>query len=153
MSNLLPLQRTTFIRNEDIKKEWLLIDAQDQTLGRFASQVASLLRGKHKPVYSTHQDIGDFVIVINADKIQVTGKKMDQKVYYAHSGYPGGLKTATLKEKMVKDPQFAVTAAVKRMLPKGVLGRKMLSNLKVYAGTEHGHQAQKPVEYKIRYTK
>ncbi len=151
MSNLLPAQRTTFVRNEDIKKEWLIIDAKDQVLGRFASQVASILRGKHKPVYSTHQDIGDFVIVINADKIAVTGKKMDQKVYHAHSGYPGGLKTATLKVKMEKDPIFAVTAAVKRMLPKGVLGRKMLGNLKVYSGAEHGHQAQKPVEYKVRY--
>ena len=151
MSNLLPVQRTTFERNEDIDKKWLLIDAEGEVLGRLASRVASLLMGKHKATFSPHQDNGDFVIVVNAEKVATTGKKMDQKVYYAHSLYPGGLKTATLRQKMDKDPGFAITAAVKRMLPKGPLGRKMLRNLKVYAGTEHGHEAQKPIPTKVSY--
>lgn len=151
MSNLLPVQRTKFETNEEAKKDWLLIDAEDQILGRLASRVASLLMGKHKPTFAPHQDNGDFVIVVNAAKIQATGKKMDQKVYYSHSLYPGGMKTATLRQKMEKDPTFAIIAAVKRMLPKGALGRKMLRNLKVYADSKHEHQAQKPVKTEVTF--
>lgn len=152
MSNLLPVQRTYFEKNENIKKEWILIDAKDEVLGRLASRIAFMLRGKHKPTHAPHQDGGDFIVVINAGEVKVTGKKMDQKVYYRHSNYPGGLKRATLAEKMEKDPAFALTKAVKNMLPKGPLGRKMLTNLKVFAGPEHNHAAQKPVPYEVKYS-
>lgn len=151
MSNLLPSQKTPFTKNEDIKTEWLLIDASGQTLGRVASQIAHLLRGKHRPDFAPHQLIGDQVIVINAGQISVTGKKMDQKVYYAHSLYPGGLKTATLREKMDREPEFALKMAVKRMLPKGALGRKMFSRLRVYGSDKHEHTAQKPRPIEVKY--
>ncbi len=134
---------------EDIQREWFVIDAKDQTLGRLATQVAVLLRGKHKPIYSPHMDVGDYVIVINADKIRVTGRKLDQKIYYRHSGYPGGLRQRTLREQLQRFPERVIEAAVRGMLPKNKLGRKMFKKLKVYAGENHPHQAQKPKVFEL----
>ena len=122
----------------------IVVDATDMTLGRLASEVAKVLRGKNKPIFTPHIDCGDNVIVINAEKIKVTGKKMDQKVYYHHSDYVGGLKEATLREKIAKKPEQVIELAVKGMLPKGPLGRQMFTKLHVYAGPEHKHEAQKP---------
>lgn len=128
----------------NIERKWYVVDAADYTLGRLASQVAAVLRGKNKPTYTPSMDCGDNVIVINAEKIKVTGKKMDQKVYYHHSDYVGGLKEATLREKLEKKPEQVIELAVKGMLPKGPLGRQMFTKLHVYAGPEHKHEAQKP---------
>ena len=127
-----------------IDRKWYVVDATDMTLGRLASEVAKVLRGKNKPIFTPHIDCGDKVIVINAEKIKVTGKKMDQKVYYHHSDYVGGLKEATLREKLEKKPEQVIELAVKGMLPKGPLGRQMFTKLHVYAGPEHKHEAQKP---------
>lgn len=127
-----------------IDRKWYVVDATDRTLGRLASEVAKVLRGKNKPIFTPHIDCGDNVIVINAEKIKVTGKKMDQKVYYHHSDYVGGLKEATLREKLEKKPEQVIELAVKGMLPKGPLGRQMFTKLHVYAGPEHKHEAQKP---------
>lgn len=127
-----------------VERKWYVVDAEGKTLGRLASEVANVLRGKNKPTYTPHIDIGDYVIVVNAEKIQVTGKKLDQKIYYHHSEYVGGMKEATLREMMQKKPEFVITHAVKGMLPKGPLGRQMLKKLHVYAGPEHNHAAQKP---------
>ena len=127
-----------------IDRKWYVVDATDMTLGRLASEVAKVLRGKNKPIFTPHIDCGDNVIVINAEKIKVTGKKMDQKVYYHHSVYVGGLKEATLREKLEKKPEQVIELAVKGMLPKGPLGRQMFTKLHVYAGPEHKHEAQKP---------
>ena len=127
-----------------IDRKWYVVDATDMTLGRLASEVAKVLRGKNKPIFTPHIDCGDNVIVINAEKIKVTGKKMDQKVYYHHSDYVGGLKEATLREKLEKKPEQVIDLAVKGMLPKGPLGRQMFTKLHVYAGPEHKHEAQKP---------
>ena len=127
-----------------IARKWYVVDATDMTLGRLASEVAKVLRGKNKPIFTPHIDCGDNVIVINAEKIKVTGKKMDQKVYYHHSDYVGGLKEATLREKLEKKPEQVIELAVKGMLPKGPLGRQMFTKLHVYAGPEHKHEAQKP---------
>lgn len=127
-----------------IDRKWYVVDATDMTLGRLASEVAKVLRGKNKPIFTPHIDCGDNVIVINAEKIKVTGKKMDQKVYYHHSDYIGGLKEATLREKLAKKPEQVIELAVKGMLPKGPLGRQMFTKLHVYAGPEHKHEAQKP---------
>ena len=127
-----------------IDRKWYVVDATDMTLGRLASEVAKVLRGKNKPIFTPHIDCGDNVIVINAEKIKVTGKKMDQKVYYHHSDYVGGLKEATLREKLAKKPEQVIERAVKGMLPKGPLGRQMFTKLHVYAGPEHKHEAQKP---------
>ena len=127
-----------------IERKWYVVDATGYTLGRLASEVAKVLRGKNKANFTPHIDTGDYVIVINADKITVTGKKMDQKIYYHHSDYVGGMKEATLKEMMEKKPEKVIELAVKGMLPKGPLGRTMYKKLFVYAGAEHGHQAQKP---------
>lgn len=127
-----------------IDRKWYVVDATDTTLGRLASEVAKVLRGKNKPIFTPHIDCGDNVIVINAEKIKVTGKKMDQKVYYHHSDYVGGLKEATLREKLAKKPEQVIELAVKGMLPKGPLGRQMFTKLHVYAGPEHKHEAQKP---------
>lgn len=135
---------------EDIQREWFVIDAKDQTLGRLATQIAILLRGKHKPMYAPHMDVGDFVIVINADKIQVTGNKLDDKIYYRHSQYPGGLKQRTLRELLDKFPERVIEKAVRGMLPKNKLGRKMIKKLKVYAGDKHPHQAQKPTVFELK---
>jgi len=136
--------KTYSVKADEIKREWYLINAEGKTLGRLASEIAKILKGKHKPIYSPHLDCGDYVIVINAEKIRVTGRKLDQKIYYRHSGYPGGLKSITLREQLAKHPERVIKAAVKGMLPKNRLGRKMLKKLKVYAGASHPHQAQKP---------
>ena len=127
-----------------VERKWYVVDAEGKTLGRLASEVANVLRGKNKPTYTPHIDTRDYVIVVNAEKIQVTGKKLDQKIYYHHSEYVGGMKEATLREMMQKKPEFVITHAVKGMLPKGPLGRQMLKKLHVYAGPEHNHAAQKP---------
>ena len=135
----------TYMANPDkIERKWYVVDAEGCTLGRLASGVASVLRGKNKPQFTPHVDTGDYVIVVNADKIKVTGKKMDQKIYYNHSDYVGGMKETTLKEIMAKKPEKVVELAVKGMLPKGPLGREMYTKLFVYAGPEHKHAAQKP---------
>jgi large subunit ribosomal protein L13 len=134
---------------EDIQREWLVVDAKDQTLGRLASQIAHLLRGKHKPMFSPHVDVGDYVIVINCDKVRVTGRKLDQKNYYWHSGYPGGLRSRTLREQMDKYPERVIEAAVRGMLPKNKLGRQMIKKMKVYKGDSHPHAAQKPKVYEL----
>ena len=135
----------TYMPNEAaVERKWYVVDATGLTLGRCASEVAKILRGKNKPIFTPHADTGDYVIVINADKITVTGKKMDDKVYYHHSDYVGGMKEATLKEKFAKKPEEVMELAVKGMLPKGPLGRKMYKKLFVYAGAEHPHAAQKP---------
>ena len=127
-----------------IDRKWYVVDAADQTLGRLASEVAKVLRGKNKAIFTPHMDCGDYVIVINADKVKVTGKKLDQKVYHHHSDYVGGMKDTTLREKLAKKPEQVVELAVKGMLPKGPLGRQMYTKLHVYAGPEHNHAAQKP---------
>ena len=134
----------TYMANPDkIERKWYVVDAEGQTLGRLASEVAKVLRGKNKPVYTPHVDTGDYVIIVNADKVAVTGKKMDQKIYYHHSDYVGGMKETTLKEMMAKKPEKVLELAVKGMLPKGPLGRSMIKKLHVYAGPEHNHAAQK----------
>ena len=125
-------------------KKWFVVNAEDQILGRMASEIASILKGKHKPIYSPHQDVGDFVVVVNAEKIKVTGNKLADKIYYRHSGYPGGQKATSLQQMLQKHPARVVELAVKRMLPKNALGRKMFMKLKVYAGPEHPHAAQQP---------
>ena len=137
----------------NVERKWYVVDATDQTLGRLTSEIAKVLRGKHKPTYTPHIDTGDYVIVINAEKIKVTGKKLDQKIYYHHSDYVGGMKETTLKEMLAKKPENVITLAVKGMLPKGPLGRSMAKKLHVYAGPEHNHAAQKPevLEIKSRY--
>ena len=127
-----------------IDRKWYVVDATDMTLGRLASEVAKVLRGKNKPIFTPHIDTGDYVIVVNAAKVKVTGKKLDQKVYYHHSDYVGGMKEATLREMLDKKPEKVVELAVKGMLPKGPLGRQMFTKLHVYAGPEHKHEAQKP---------
>ena len=132
-----------------IERKWYVIDAADQTLGRLSTEVANILRGKNKPIFTPHIDTGDYVIIVNADKVKVTGKKLDQKIYYRHSEYVGGMKETTLKEMMNKKPEFVVEHAVKGMLPKGPLGRQMLSKLHVYDGAEHPHAAQQPEVYEI----
>ena len=135
----------SYMANPDkIERKWSVVDADGQTLGRLASEVAKVLRGKNKPVFTPHVDTGDYVIIVNADKIKVTGKKMDQKIYYNHSDYVGGMKETTLKEMMAKKPERVLELAVKGMLPKGPLGRTMIKKLHVYAGPEHNHAAQKP---------
>jgi large subunit ribosomal protein L13 len=130
---------------KDIEREWWVIDAADKTLGRIATQVANLLMGKHKPLYAPYIDTGDYVVVINAAKVKVTGKKAEQKIYYRHSGYPGGLKSQNFEELLSKDPSRVIELAVKGMLPHNRLGRAMIKKLNVYPGDEHPHQAQNPV--------
>lgn len=131
----------------EVERKWYVIDAEDKTLGKIASEVASILRGKKKPIYTPHVDTGDYVIVINAEKVRVTGKKEEQKIYKSHSGYPGGLKETTLRELRAKKPEEIIRHAVKGMMPKGKLGRQMFKKLKVYAGSEHPHTAQNPEEW------
>ena len=135
----------TYMANPDkIERKWYVVDATDMTLGSLASEIAKVLRGKNKPVFTPHIDTGDYVIVTNAEKIKVTGKKMNQKIYYHHSDYVGGMKEATLAEMLAKKPEKVIELAVKGMLPKGPLGRSMIKKLFVYAGSEHKHVAQKP---------
>ncbi len=136
--------RTYSAKPHEIQREWLVVDAQGQTLGRLATRIAAVLRGKHKPFYTPHLDCGDFVIVVNAEKVRVTGRKLDQKIYYRHSGYPGGLKQIDLRRQLALYPERVIEAAVRGMLPKNRLGRKLFKKLKVYAGPTHPHQAQKP---------
>ena len=144
--------RTTFIaKTAEIERKWYVVDAADHTLGRLASEVASVLKGKNKPIYTPHLDTGDYVIVINADKIKVTGKKLDQKLYRKHSEYTGGFKEITLRQMLDKKPEEVILHAVKGMLPKNTLGKDMLKKLYVYTGTEHKHEAQKPEVLEIKY--
>ena len=138
------IMKTFMASPATIDRKWYVVDATDMTLGRLASEVAKVLRGKNKPIFTPHMDCGDNVIVINAEKIKVTGKKLDQKIYYSHSDYVGGMKETTLKEKLAKKPEQVIELAVKGMLPKGPLGRQMYTKLHVYAGAEHKHEAQKP---------
>jgi large subunit ribosomal protein L13 len=138
------VNKTYVTRKEDVQRDWYVVDASGQTLGRLAARVASVLRGKHKPIYSPSIDVGDFVIVVNAEKIHVTGRKLDKKIYYRHSGYPGGLKQITLRNLLKKNPARVVEHAVRGMLPKNRLGRQVFKHLKVYAGSEHPHEAQQP---------
>ncbi len=140
----------TYVANpNDREREWVLIDANGLTLGRLATQIAEILRGKRKPEYTPHVDTGDFVVVINAEKIAVTGNKRADKLYYRHSGFPGGLKSRTLEEMLERRPEEVIRKAVKGMLPKNRLARKQLTKLKVYAGTDHPHEAQKPQTLEI----
>ena len=134
-----------------IERKWYVVDATGHTLGRLASEVAKVLRGKNKPIFTPHMDCGDYVIIVNADKMNVSGKKLDQKIYYNHSDYVGGMKETTLREKMAKKPEDVIYLAVKGMLPKGPLGREMITKLHVYAGADHKHQAQKPEVLEIKY--
>ncbi len=136
--------RTFSAKPKEIKREWYVVDAAGKTLGRLASEIAKVLRGKHKPIYTPHVDCGDFVIVINADKVRVTGRKLDQKMYYRHSGYPGGLKSISLRDLLARRPERVIELAVRGMLPKNRLGRRMIKKLKVYAAPTHPHQAQQP---------
>ncbi len=131
-------------KKDEIERKWYVVDASEYTLGRMTSEIAKILRGKHKPIYTPHMDTGDYVIVINAEKVKVTGKKVDQKMYYHHSDYVGGMKENNLREMLDKHPERVIEHAVKGMLPKGTLGRQMYRKLFVYAGPEHKHQAQKP---------
>jgi len=141
--------KTISANDKTVQKEWLLVDAEGQTLGRLASKVAKLIRGKHKPDFTPHVDGGDYVIVINADKIKLTGNKWADKVYVRHTGYPGGRREITAEEMLAKHPERLVEKAVKGMLPKNKLGRKMYKNLHVYAGAEHKHEAQKPKKFDL----
>lgn len=136
--------KTYWTKEEDVERKWFVVDAEGETLGRLASRIATILRGKHKPIYNPAVDTGDFVIVVNAEKIHTTGRRLDQKKYYRHSGYPSGLKERTLREMLEKHPERVIQRAVRGMLPKNVLGRKMIRKLKVYAGPDHPHQAQQP---------
>ena len=136
--------KTFSAKPHEVERQWFVVDAQGQTLGRLATQVATILRGKHKPIYTPHVDCGDYVIVVNANQIHVTGQKLDQKMYYRHSGYPGGLKQVTLRRRLETHPERVIESAVRGMLPKNRLGRKMFKKLKVYAGSDHPHEAQQP---------
>jgi len=138
------VEKTYVTKKEDVQREWYVVDAAGQTLGRLSTQVARILRGKHKPIYSPSVDAGDHVIVVNAKKIHVTGRKMDQKIYYRYSGYPGGLKEITLRNLLQRYPTRVIEHAVRGMLPKNRLGRRMFKKLKVYAGPNHPHTAQQP---------
>lgn len=141
--------KTYSVKAGEIEREWLVVDARDQVLGRLATQVASFLRGKHKPTYSTHLDVGDYVIVLNASEVRLTGRKADQKTYFKHSGYMGGERQIPFKELLAKRPERVVERAVKGMLPKNALGRQMLGKLRVYAGSEHPHGPQQPRQIEL----
>ncbi|MFH0932916.1 MAG: 50S ribosomal protein L13 [Nitrospirota bacterium] len=136
--------KTPFARKADVERKWYLVDAKDAILGRLATKIATRLRGKNKSIFTPHIDTGDFVIVVNADKIRLTGKKLENKIYYHHSGYPGGLKAESAKDRLNRKPEMVIMDAVWGMLPKGRLGRAILKKLKVYRGPEHPHKAQKP---------
>ncbi|MFQ5419231.1 MAG: 50S ribosomal protein L13 [Anaerolineae bacterium] len=141
--------KTFVTKPAEVERNWHLVDAEGQTLGRLATQIATLLRGKHKPIYSPSVDCGDYVIVINAEKIAVTGNRMDKKMYYRHSGYPGGLTEIPMRRQLEEHPTRVIEAAVRGMLPKNALGRKIFKKLKAYAGSEHPHQAQQPVKLEL----
>lgn len=144
------MQTTYMAKPHEVERKWYVVDAAGQALGRLASEVASILRGKRKPTYTPHVDTGDFVIVINASQIALTGKKLDQKKYRRHSGYPGGLKETTARDMLAKKPEKMIEQAVKGMLPKNSLGRRQLKKLKVYAGAEHPHGAQQPEKWELQ---
>jgi len=144
------MKTTVMAKNETVERKWYIVDATNIPLGRVASQVAAVLRGKNKPIYTPHVDTGDYVIVINSDKMILTGNKATQKMYYRHSGFPGGLTEVQYKDLMANRSDFALEKAIKGMLPKNSLGKKMFGKLKVYKGSEHPHQAQQPVELKIK---
>jgi len=149
MALISPIHRTPSLKKEEIKKNWYLIDAEGKTLGRLCSQIAIRLRGKHKPSYTPNQDCGDNIIVINAAKVKVTGRKNEQKIYYHHSLYPGGISAIAFKDLIVKNPERVIREAVKGMLPKSKLGDKMLTHCRIFAGSEHNLQAQKPIKLEI----
>ncbi|HEY1011272.1 MAG TPA: 50S ribosomal protein L13 [Herpetosiphonaceae bacterium] len=142
--------KTFSLKASEIQRNWLLVDAEDQVLGRLATQVATLLRGKHKPTYTPSMDNGDFVVIINAEKVRLTGRKADQKLYYRHTNYPGGLKITPFKVMLQKHPERIIRLAVKGMLPRNRLSRHILLKLKVYAGTTHPHTAQQPTPYALK---
>ena len=141
--------RTKSYKNTDLDKNWLLLDAKDETLGRLSSKIASILMGKNKAQYTPHNDLGDYVVVVNAEKIKVTGNKNTQKRYYRHTGYPGGLKSSTFSEMIEKDPEKTILKAVKGMLPKNKLSNSMISKLKIYAGDNHPHAGQNPIKIEL----
>ena len=143
------MKTTVSAREQDVQRDWYVVDAQGETLGRLATRVATVLRGKHKPIYTPHVDCGDYVIIVNAEKIHTTGQKLNQKMYYRHSGYPGGLKEITLKDQLQKFPDRVLESAIRGMLPKNRLGRRMFKKLKVYAGPEHPHSAQQPKQLEL----
>ncbi len=137
--------KTYAVKKKDIEHKWYVLNAEEQVLGRLASQAAHILKGKHKPIYTPHMDTGDHVVIINAGKVSLSGNKLEQKVYYRHTNYPGGIKSVTAKKLMQQKPEKVIRQAIKGMLPKNSLGRQMLQKLKVYAGAEHPHEAQQPV--------
>ncbi len=140
----------TFVAKEhEVTKKWYLVDVEDKVVGRIATQIAMRLRGKHKPIFTPHADTGDFIVVVNADKVMFTGRKWDNKIYYRHTGYPGGLKEISAKKLLEKNPEDILRFAVKRMLPKNSLGRRQLKKLKIYAGPDHPHEAQQPEKWEI----
>ncbi len=138
------MYKTYVAKPGEVERVWYVVDAADRTLGRLATRIASVLRGKHKPQYTPHEDVGDFVIVVNAEKIKVTGNKLDQKKYYWHTGYPGGIREITLRRQLALHPERVIEHAVKGMLPRGPLGRRQLKKMKVYSGPEHPHEGQQP---------
>jgi large subunit ribosomal protein L13 len=141
--------KTYSAKAETVEHDWYVVDAADKTLGRLSTEIARRLRGKHKPVYTPHVDTGDYIVVVNADKVKVTGNKRNDKMYYRHSGYPGGMKSMNFDKLIAHDPKRVIELAVKGMMPRNPLGRKMLGKLKVYAGSEHPHTAQQPKELSI----
>ena len=143
------MKTTVSAKPHEVKREWLLVDATDKTLGRLATEIASRLRGKHKPIYTPHVDTGDYIVVVNAEKIRVTGKKLQDKMYHHHTGYIGNLKSISLEKLLAKAPERVIEKSVKGMLPRGPLGRQMFSKLKVYAGPEHNHTAQQPIPLEV----
>jgi len=140
------MKTTISAKPESVERDWYVVDATDKTLGRLATEVARRLRGKHKPIYTPHVDTGDYIVVINAEKVKVTGRKSTDKVYYHHTGFPGGIKGITFDKLIIKKPQQVIELAVKGMLPRNALGRAMMRKLKIYAGAEHPHAAQQPKE-------
>lgn len=142
--------KTGFAKKEKVERKWYVIDAKDQVLGRLAAEIARRLRGKHKPIYTPHIDTGDYIIVVNADKIRLTGNKLDKKIYYRHTGYPGGLKSITANKLLQHKPERVLEHAVKGMLPKNRLGRRMYKKMKVYVGPDHPHEAQQPEVFTLK---
>jgi large subunit ribosomal protein L13 len=140
----LNIHKTYVAKPNQVEQKWYVVDATDKTLGRLATQIASILRGKHKPQYTPHEDVGDYVIVVNAEKVKTTGRKLYQKMYYRHSGYPGGIRGVTLRRQLETHPERVIEHAVKGMLPRGPLGRQVFKKLKVYVGATHPHEAQRP---------
>lgn len=142
--------KTYMAKGETVERDWYVVDAQDMVLGRLSSQVAAILRGKHKPIFTPHVDTGDHVIIVNAAKVRLTGNKLDDKKYVHHTGYPGGLKEISYRHLLETKPEFAVYESIRRMMPKGPLGRQMLKKVRIYAGPEHNNQAQQPKELKLK---